>query len=70
MSADNRHPTLETGKSEFVVASRSLARILLFKHLLTLDVEVHTFSSLSDPEWLQYESVRKGRPKQLIICST
>ena len=58
---DNRHLTVQTGMSKFVVASRSLARRLLFQHLLTLDVKVHTFLNLSDPEWLQYENLMKVR---------
>ncbi|EGO30017.1 hypothetical protein SERLADRAFT_413254 [Serpula lacrymans var. lacrymans S7.9] len=42
------------GSSQFVFASRTLARRLLFKHLHKLEFRVHTFESLSDPKWLEY----------------
>ncbi|KAF7347281.1 hypothetical protein MVEN_01483200 [Mycena venus] len=53
------HSTIHTGDSSFNVASRHLARSLLFEHLLKLDVVVHTFNDLKDPLWLQFESAKK-----------
>ncbi|KZT04532.1 P-loop containing nucleoside triphosphate hydrolase protein [Laetiporus sulphureus 93-53] len=56
---ENRHLTLQTGNTEFVFMSRDLARVLLFKHLKRLDISVHTFKSLTDPEWRRYHRVHK-----------
>ncbi|KAJ7757625.1 hypothetical protein B0H16DRAFT_1721359 [Mycena metata] len=40
----NYHSTIHSGSSSFNVASRNLARSLLFEHLLNMDrVAVHTF---------------------------
>ncbi|KAG1903002.1 uncharacterized protein F5891DRAFT_111844 [Suillus fuscotomentosus] len=51
----NRHLVLRAGESEFIVASRALARRLLYKHLQSLDsVNTFTFTSLSDKNWLDY----------------
>ncbi|KAG1852486.1 hypothetical protein F4604DRAFT_1296933 [Suillus subluteus] len=51
----NRHLVLRAGESEFTVASRALARILLYKHLQSLDsVNTFTFASLSDKNWVDY----------------
>ncbi|KAJ6557124.1 hypothetical protein B0H10DRAFT_1967384 [Mycena sp. CBHHK59/15] len=55
----NYHSTVHTGTSSFVVASRHLARSLLFEHLLKLDVVVHTFEDLDDPSWLRFQVDRK-----------
>jgi len=55
----NRHLTLKTGDSKFIVSSRSLARVLLFKHLLKLDIAVHSFNDLDDPLWERYEAIKK-----------
>ncbi|KAJ6541715.1 hypothetical protein B0H19DRAFT_1239495 [Mycena capillaripes] len=55
----NYHSTIHTGEESFHVASRHLARSLLFEHLLKLDVAVHTFDDLDDPSWLQFESERR-----------
>ncbi|KAG1729573.1 hypothetical protein EDB19DRAFT_1938407 [Suillus lakei] len=51
----NRHLVLRAGESEFTVASRALARRLLYKHLQSLNsVKTHTFASLSDKKWVDY----------------
>ncbi|KAG1758646.1 hypothetical protein EDD22DRAFT_997577 [Suillus occidentalis] len=51
----NRHLVLRAGESEFTVASRALARRLLYKHLQSLDsVNTLTFASLSDKDWVDY----------------
>ncbi|KAF9461731.1 hypothetical protein BDZ94DRAFT_800063 [Collybia nuda] len=55
----NRHATLKTGETSFVVASRTLARAILFKHLLKLGVAVHIFKDLDDPRWSSYEATKK-----------
>ncbi|KAG2367850.1 hypothetical protein BDR07DRAFT_1325978 [Suillus spraguei] len=51
----NRHPVLRAGESEFTVASRALARRLLYNHLQSLDsVNTLNFASLSDKKWVDY----------------
>jgi hypothetical protein len=55
----NCHATLKTGGTPFIVASRTLARALLFEHLLKLDVVVHVFNDLDDPLWANYEAAKK-----------
>ncbi|KAJ6520487.1 hypothetical protein C8R45DRAFT_1205447 [Mycena sanguinolenta] len=56
----NYHSTVNTGHSCFNVASRHLARSLLFEHLVKLDgVTVHTFNDLQDPSWHRFESARR-----------
>ncbi|KAJ7492020.1 hypothetical protein FB451DRAFT_514183 [Mycena latifolia] len=55
----NYHSTVHTGASSFIVASRHLARSLLFEHLLKLDIAVHTFEDLDDPSWLRFEADRR-----------
>lgn len=51
----DRHLALRTGESKFIVASRGLARRLLYQHLQSLDsVNTHTFKSLSDKKWVDY----------------
>ncbi|RXW18628.1 hypothetical protein EST38_g7226 [Candolleomyces aberdarensis] len=55
----NRHLTLRTGDRPFIVASRMLARTLLFKHLLKLGLPVHTFRSLTDDRWEIYRDDKK-----------
>ncbi|KAJ7238504.1 hypothetical protein B0H12DRAFT_92205 [Mycena haematopus] len=56
----NYHSTINTGHSCFKVASRHLARSLLFEHLVKLDgVAVHTFTDLNDPLWRRFESTRR-----------
>ncbi|KAF8146445.1 hypothetical protein K438DRAFT_507113 [Mycena galopus ATCC 62051] len=61
----NHHSTINTGLSSFKVASRHLARSLLFEHLMKLDVTVHTFNDLKDPSWLRFECAR--RPMFVLI---
>ncbi|KAJ7084759.1 hypothetical protein C8R43DRAFT_1115430 [Mycena crocata] len=53
------HSTVQTGSRSFTVASRYLARSLLFRHLLKLEVAVRTFDDLKDPSWLRFESERR-----------
>ncbi|KAJ6601172.1 hypothetical protein DFH09DRAFT_1257794 [Mycena vulgaris] len=55
----NYHSTVHTGASSFIVASRHLARSLLFEHLLKLDVAVHTFEDLDDLSWIRFEAERR-----------
>ena len=55
----NRHATLQTGGPPFIVASRTLARLLLIKHLMQLEIPVHVFENLEDPSWLKYEAMKK-----------
>ncbi|KAJ7045103.1 hypothetical protein C8F04DRAFT_1343667 [Mycena alexandri] len=55
----NYHSTIHSGGSSFNVASRNLARSLLFEHLLNLDVAVHTFRDLNDPSWLTFKTERR-----------
>ena len=57
---DNRHFPILTGQSNFKLSSRSLARRLLFQHLLNLHkIDVHVFKSLDDPEWLHYINITR-----------
>jgi hypothetical protein len=55
----NRHATLQTGGCKLVVASRTLAKHLLFRQLIRLDIPVHVFQDLDDPSWLKYEAAKK-----------
>ena len=59
---DTRHLTLKGG-TDFVVSSRSLARALLFGHLVQhsseMGLEIYTFSSLTDPAWHAYQQRTK-----------
>jgi hypothetical protein len=63
-SSVNRHATLQTGGPQFVTASRTLARCLLFRHLMQLDISVHVFEDLEDPSWVQYEATKKVTTKR------
>jgi hypothetical protein len=60
--SDTRHLTLKGG-TDFLVSSRSLARALLFSHLVEhsseMGLEIFTFSSLLDPAWLAYQQRTK-----------
>ncbi|TFK94713.1 P-loop containing nucleoside triphosphate hydrolase protein [Polyporus arcularius HHB13444] len=56
---ERRFLTLQYGESDYVSSSRSLARTILFNHLKTLKVPVHTFIGLSDPAWKTYQRLRK-----------
>jgi ATP-dependent RNA helicase DDX60 len=53
-----RHLTLKGGTDLFV-SSRSLARALLFSHLIEhsseMGLEIYAFSSLTDPAWHAYQ---------------
>ncbi|KLO14115.1 P-loop containing nucleoside triphosphate hydrolase protein [Schizopora paradoxa] len=62
---DHRHSALRTGSSSSLVASRGLARRILFNHLLKLDVKVHVFSSLSDEGWKAFQS--RQRPMFILM---
>jgi hypothetical protein len=59
---DTRHLTLKGG-TDFLVSSRSLARALLFSHLVEhsseMGLEIFAFSSLMDPAWLAYQQRTK-----------
>ncbi|KAH7883469.1 hypothetical protein F5I97DRAFT_1931024 [Phlebopus sp. FC_14] len=60
---ENCHLALATGSGGFTESSRSLARRLLFKHLLTIPgICVHTFTNLSDPKWIEYQLLQKAGP--------
>jgi hypothetical protein len=56
---ENMHLSIHTGRSTFTVASRSLARSMLFVHLLKLPVSIHAFKGLEDPSWLEYKVTKK-----------
>ncbi|KAH8110039.1 hypothetical protein DFH11DRAFT_1806074 [Phellopilus nigrolimitatus] len=56
---DNRHLTQRTGASNYELASRQLARKILFNHLSCLNIAVYVFSSLSDPEWIKYSNLTR-----------
>jgi len=58
---ENKHLSIQTGLSTFAVASRTLARSMLFAHLLKLPVVVHVFDSLEDPAWKEYKVTKKAR---------
>ena len=70
----NRDATLLTGGPKFIVASRTLARCLLFRHLMQLDITVHVFEDLNDSSWLQHEATKKVVSKRssssglLLMC--
>ncbi|KAF8878473.1 hypothetical protein CPB84DRAFT_1966141 [Gymnopilus junonius] len=49
-----RHISMATGNSTFTVASRALARSMLFQHLQILPFKSHVFEDLVDPLWVQY----------------
>jgi hypothetical protein len=59
---DTRHLTLKGG-TDFVASSRSLARALLFGHLVKysseMGLEIYAFSSLTDPAWHAYQQRTK-----------
>jgi hypothetical protein len=61
-SSDTRFLTLKGG-TDFLVSSRSLARALLFNHLVErsseMGLEIFAFSSLMDPDWLAYQQRTK-----------
>ncbi|OJT09311.1 hypothetical protein TRAPUB_14238 [Trametes pubescens] len=52
---DQRYLTLQYGEDGYASSSRSLARTILFSHLKSLDIPVHTFLDASDPAWLSYQ---------------
>ncbi|RPD67074.1 P-loop containing nucleoside triphosphate hydrolase protein [Lentinus tigrinus ALCF2SS1-7] len=56
---ERRFFSLHYGKSDYASCSRSLARIILYNHLKSLNIPVHTFSNLSDPEWKVYQRLKK-----------
>ncbi|CAA7261143.1 unnamed protein product [Cyclocybe aegerita] len=56
---ENRHLTTKTGDSPLVVASRALARAMLFAHLLKLEFKVHVFFDQNDDSWKRYCYDRK-----------
>jgi len=59
---DTRYLTLKGG-TDFVVSSRSLARALLFSHLVEhsskMGLEIYAFSGLTDPAWHTYQQRTK-----------
>jgi hypothetical protein len=59
---DTRHLTLKGG-TDFVASSRSLARALLFGHLVKysseMELEIYAFCSLTDPAWHAYQQRTK-----------
>jgi len=59
--SENKYLSIQTGHSTFAVASRALARSMLFAHLLKLPVVVHVFDSLEDPSWQEYKVTKKVR---------
>ncbi|KAG2142339.1 hypothetical protein DEU56DRAFT_793643 [Suillus clintonianus] len=62
----NRHLVLQAGESEFTVASRALARRVLYKHLQSLNsVKTLSFASLSDKNWVDYRV--QAKPMFLMV---
>ena len=59
MCTDRRYLTLSYGESNYVSSSRSVARQILFNHVKSLDIPVHTFLDLSDPAWVSYQRLTK-----------
>lgn len=57
--AERRYMTLFNGDDDYTITSRSLARKLLFNHLMSLDIPVHTFLDTADPAWLSYQRHKK-----------
>ncbi|KAI0750894.1 P-loop containing nucleoside triphosphate hydrolase protein [Daedaleopsis nitida] len=56
---ERRLSTLLYGEDDYVSSSRCLARAILYRHLKSLDVVVHTFNNLSDHAWLAYQRLTK-----------
>ncbi|KAI0660897.1 P-loop containing nucleoside triphosphate hydrolase protein [Cubamyces menziesii] len=56
---ERRFLTLFNDDDDYTVSSRSLARNLLFNHLVSLDIPVHTFLGTEDPAWLSYQRHKK-----------
>ncbi|KAH9899786.1 P-loop containing nucleoside triphosphate hydrolase protein [Cubamyces lactineus] len=56
---ERRYMTLFNGDDDYIITSRSLARKLLFNHLMSLDIPVHTFLDTADPAWLSYQRHKK-----------
>ncbi|KAI0677460.1 P-loop containing nucleoside triphosphate hydrolase protein [Trametes maxima] len=44
---------------KFPFASRSLARMILFNHLMSLEIPTHIFLDTSDASWLSYQRLKK-----------
>ncbi|KAF8155693.1 hypothetical protein B0H34DRAFT_506081 [Crassisporium funariophilum] len=57
--SDTRHLTSKQGGAAFNVASRILARSMLFAHLLKLHIPVLVFEGCRDPLWISYVVARK-----------
>lgn len=60
-----KHLTMRSGEARFMMASRALARSMLFRHLSKLPFAVHVFDNLKDPLWVQYTLAKKvyGSPE-------
>ncbi|KAI9000928.1 P-loop containing nucleoside triphosphate hydrolase protein [Trametes punicea] len=56
---ERRFLTLLYGDDDYVSSSRSLARTILFNHLTSLQIPLHTFRDTSDPAWLSYQQHKK-----------
>lgn len=54
LKTENRHGTIGSISTPFALASRSLARKMLMKHLTLLDLTIHRFEDLEDPAWIEY----------------
>ncbi|KAI9567890.1 hypothetical protein HD554DRAFT_2314563 [Boletus coccyginus] len=66
---ESRHIALRTGVGDFEETSRSLARKLLFNHLLKIrQVSVYVFVGLSDPKWREYQFLRKPMFALRLLC--
>ncbi|THU98274.1 P-loop containing nucleoside triphosphate hydrolase protein [Dendrothele bispora CBS 962.96] len=67
----NRYNTLRTGDAKSIVASRALARVLLFRHLSKLsetqEFMLKVFNDLEDPCWAEYE--RSVKPMFVIMSN-
>ena len=50
---------MQSGEKHFMMASRALARSMLFRHLSKLGFAVHVFDNPKDPLWVQYTLAKK-----------
>ncbi|KIM41415.1 hypothetical protein M413DRAFT_27773 [Hebeloma cylindrosporum] len=54
-----KHLTMRSGDPYFGMASRALARSMLFRHLSKLPFTIHVFDNAKDPLWVQYTLAKK-----------
>jgi hypothetical protein len=56
---------MQSGEAHFMMASRALARSMLFRHLSKLPFAIHVFDNPKDPLWVEYSLAKKvyGSPE-------